>query len=43
MASVARADQNSIVFQMTYMDYGLSRPWLKVSFDIGSKRSTGQK
>jgi hypothetical protein len=43
MASVARADHNSIVFQMTYMDYGLSRPWLKVFFDVRSKGSAGQK
>jgi hypothetical protein len=43
LASVARADNDTIVFRMTYTDYGLPRPWLKVFFDVGSKRTTGRK
>lgn len=43
LASIARADSDSIVFQMTHTDYRLPRPWLKVFFDAAAKRSTGQK
>lgn len=39
---VDRAGSDSIVLRLSYSDYGLPTPWLKLFFDISSKRFLGR-